>query len=276
MTGAILTLDGNVNVTSGGIMSVRSTGKVSDAGKINVPSGATLTVHHSSAGADKAEVLAGSINLQCGGEVYSQFEATGIPNSQRDTSAAAFTVAEIWENDTPDTTLIQFGYKYVYYVAQPQQPTNPGTSTGNSASGELISVDRTSGGSARVNPGRAEEGETVTITVDPNTGYELSELVVTDSRGNEIAVRSAGTNRYTFTMPSGRVSVEATFTRIGDNQQFEVTVPFTDVSASDYYYAAVQWAVEQGITSGTSATTFSPNGGCTRGQIVTFLYRAMA
>ena len=50
--------------------------------------------------------------------------------------------------------------------------------------------------------------------------------------------------------------------------------PFTDVKAGSYYYDAVLWAVENGITSGTTATTFSPNATCTRGQIVTFLYRS--
>ena len=52
--------------------------------------------------------------------------------------------------------------------------------------------------------------------------------------------------------------------------------PFTDVSSGAFYYEAVLWAVEKGITKGTSPTTFSPNATCTRGQIVTFLYRAMA
>ncbi|MCD8128013.1 MAG: leucine-rich repeat protein [Oscillospiraceae bacterium] len=51
---------------------------------------------------------------------------------------------------------------------------------------------------------------------------------------------------------------------------------FADVAASDYFYAPVVWAVEQGVTTGTSATTFSPSDTCTRGQIVTFLYRALA
>ena len=50
--------------------------------------------------------------------------------------------------------------------------------------------------------------------------------------------------------------------------------PFKDVSKKDYYYSAVLWAVEKGITAGTSKTKFSPNDTCTRGQIVTFLYRA--
>ena len=51
--------------------------------------------------------------------------------------------------------------------------------------------------------------------------------------------------------------------------------PFTDVKADQYYYKAVLWAVENGITTGTSATTFRPDQTCTRAQIVTFLYRYM-
>ena len=52
-------------------------------------------------------------------------------------------------------------------------------------------------------------------------------------------------------------------------------MPFTDVKAGSYCYDAVLWAVENGITAGTSATTFSPQKGCTRGQIVSFLYRCL-
>ena len=48
---------------------------------------------------------------------------------------------------------------------------------------------------------------------------------------------------------------------------------FADVDANAYYADAVAWAVAEGITSGTSATTFSPNAPCTRAQIVTFMYR---
>ena len=53
------------------------------------------------------------------------------------------------------------------------------------------------------------------------------------------------------------------------------TMPFTDVEADAYYAKAVQWAVQQKITDGTSFTTFSPLDTCTRAQIVTFLYRAL-
>ena len=51
--------------------------------------------------------------------------------------------------------------------------------------------------------------------------------------------------------------------------------PFTDVAADAYCADAVRWAVANGVTDGTSATTFSPNSDCTRAQIVTFLYRCL-
>lgn len=50
--------------------------------------------------------------------------------------------------------------------------------------------------------------------------------------------------------------------------------PFVDVKSDQYYYKAVLWAVEKGITTGTSANTFSPDAACTRGQVVTFMWRA--
>ena len=53
----------------------------------------------------------------------------------------------------------------------------------------------------------------------------------------------------------------------------DVEVSFTDVKEGSFYYDAMLWAVENGVTKGTTATTFSPDEGCNRGQIVTFLYR---
>lgn len=59
-----------------------------------------------------------------------------------------------------------------------------------------------------------------------------------------------------------------------DQPDIPVTPMFTDVKKGDFFYDAVQWAVEKGVTSGTTATTFSPANACDRGQIVTFLWRA--
>ena len=71
-------------------------------------------------------------------------------------------------------------------------------------------------------------------------------------------------------MPAGKVTVEAGFRA----DAAEPVNPFVDVSGGAYYEDAVLWAVREGITSGTTATTFSPGASCTRAQMVTFLWRA--
>lgn len=134
-----------------------------------------------------------------------------------------------------------------------------------------VNVEDADNGTVKVNPTRAERGDTVTITVDPDDGYELDEIIVTDSDGDEISIRDRGDGKYTFTMPRGKVTVEATFVLV---ELPDEELPFTDVYEGAYYADAVEWAVANGITSGTSATTFSPDASCTRAQMVTFLWRA--
>ena len=131
-----------------------------------------------------------------------------------------------------------------------------------------VSVPRVDNGSISVTPGAASKGTTVTITVKPNDGYELSKLTVTDQSGNRLSLNDQGNDKYTFTMPSGKVNVDAAFSKI------ETTMNFWDVKQGDYYYDAVKWAVEKRITEGTGANFFSPNASCTRAQMVTFLWRA--
>ena len=125
-------------------------------------------------------------------------------------------------------------------------------------------------GSVSVSPKSARKGSTVTITVKPDDGYELDKLTVTDKNGDALKLTDKGDGKYTFTMPASKVEIEASFKQIVT----EPENPFTDVSASAYYYDAVLWAVENGVTEGTSATTFSPDMSCTRAQMVTFLWRA--
>ena len=110
---------------------------------------------------------------------------------------------------------------------------------------------------------------TVTLTVDPDKGYELDTLTVLDGKDKEIKLTEKN-GEYTFTMPDSKVTVEAMFKA----EQSTGKNPFTDVPADSYYEDAVIWAVDKGITTGTSATTFNPNGICTRAQAVTFLWRA--
>ena len=116
-------------------------------------------------------------------------------------------------------------------------------------------------------------GTRITVTVKPDSGYELDELTVTDAKGKDVKVTKRSEATYTFQMPDSKVTVEAAFAKEGT----VVDQPlFSDVSKNDYFHDAVEWAVDKGITSGTSATTFSPNATVTRGQTVTFLWRAHA
>ena len=128
---------------------------------------------------------------------------------------------------------------------------------------------KTKNGSVTVSPKSASKGDTVTVTVKPDSGYVLETLTVTDKNGNELTLKDKGNGKYTFTMPAGKVEVKATF--MEDNSMLNF---FYDVPNNAYYYEAVKWAQEKGITGGIGNGLFGPNQPCTRAQIVTFLWRA--
>ncbi|MBR6826121.1 MAG: S-layer homology domain-containing protein, partial [Oscillospiraceae bacterium] len=88
---------------------------------------------------------------------------------------------------------------------------------------------------------------------------------------------TTGTSKTTFSpeKPCTRAQVVTFLWRAaGSPEPSQTDNPFTDVPAGQYYYKAVLWAVEEGITTGTSKTTFGPDKSCTRAQVVTFLWRA--
>ena len=128
---------------------------------------------------------------------------------------------------------------------------------------------KTEHGTVTVSPKSASKGDTVTVTVKPDSGYVLETLTVTDKNGNELTLKDKGDGKYTFTMPAGKVEVKATF--MEDNSVLNF---FYDVPNDAYFYEAVKWAVDKGITNGLSDTMFGPYESCTRAQIVTFLWRA--
>ena len=148
-------------------------------------------------------------------------------------------------------------------------------SSGDSSSGgssspsyPVTTPGKTENGSVTVSPRSAEKGDSVTITVKPDSGYQLDGLTVTDKNGREVKLTDKGNGKYTFTMPAGKVEISAAFVKEVE------TSPFSDVSTTAYYYEAVKWAQEKGITGGIGNGLFGPNQPCTRAQIVTFLWRA--
>ena len=140
---------------------------------------------------------------------------------------------------------------------------------GTSTPGYTVSADKTENGAIAVSPKSASKGDSVTITAAPNKGYVLESLTVLDKDGKALELTDKGSGKYTFTMLAGKVTVKAVF--MDDNTMLNF---FTDVHAEDYYYDAVLWAAQKGITGGMSDTLFAPNAACTRAQIVTFLWRA--
>ena len=108
------------------------------------------------------------------------------------------------------------------------------------------------------------EGRDQTFTITPNKGYAVAKVLI-DSK-NVGAVKS-----YTFENVKKNHTIEVVFMKASGNPQTGV---FVDVPEGSYYEEAVNWAVEKGITTGTDATHFSPDGICTRAQAVTFLWRA--
>ncbi len=141
-------------------------------------------------------------------------------------------------------------------------------SGGNTPVYPVTTPDKTENGSVSTDPKSAGTGETVTITIKPDTGYELGDLIITDKNGNRVEAVDRGNGKFTFVMPDGGVTIRASFVKESE------TSPFRDVPVTAYYYKAVSWAAKNGITGGIGNGLFGPELGCTRAQFVTFLWRA--
>ena len=123
------------------------------------------------------------------------------------------------------------------------------------------------GGTIRVSPRTPEAGDTVTITPDPDSGYVLGDVTVTDRDGDAVRVTANRDGTYTFTQPRGRVTIEVTFVR----ETGETT--FADVPETYWAYDEIEWAYENGYVNGTSASTFAPGASISRQQVWMILGR---
>ena len=143
-----------------------------------------------------------------------------------------------------------------------------GSGSGGSGS-SAVSVDSAKHGSVTVSPKSAKKGDTVTVTVKPDKGYEVDEIIVTDKNGNEVKVTRKSDTKYTFTMPAGKVTVEATFVKVEETLEHS----FTDVPNGYWAGDAIAWAYENGYMNGNTAVTFNPEGTVSRQQLWMILAR---
>ena len=176
------------------------------------------------------------------GSYSEQITITG-DNNVSETLTASFTVKE-----PPYTG------KYSYEVS---------TSVGDHGS---LTVDR-----------YATEGEKVTITVTPDEAYKLDDLSVT-AGGKEVTLTAGGDGTFSFTMPSADVKISATFAEDPDWTEPEepatdVSDLFIDIARDAWYKDAVQYAYDNGLMTGVSATEFDPEATTTRAMIVSMLAR---
>ena len=151
-------------------------------------------------------------------------------------------------------------------IAKLTRPSSGGSSSSDRS--YAVTAPSAKNGDVTVSPKNASKGDRVTITVTPDKGYELDSLTVKDASGNKLKLTDKGNGKYTFTMPGSKVTVSAEFV---EEQAASI---FADVPADAYYAKAVEWAVKKGITNGKANGLFGSNDPCTRGQIVTFLWRA--
>ena len=148
-------------------------------------------------------------------------------------------------------------------------------SDSDSAPNYTISVSAGQGGDVTLSTHRGSAGARITVTVEADTGYELDSLTVTDRSGNELTLTQRSDSTYTFHMPDGPVTVEASFVRLQTEEETpsaSAAPVFADVARSAWYYDAVTYAAQRGLMTGMSTGRFAPNDTLTRAQLVQILY----
>ena len=166
-------------------------------------------------------------------------------------------------------------------AANPDTPSGGGHGGGGwSASTYAVTVEKPEHGKVASNRASASSNSTVTLTVTPDSGYELDTLAVTDSRGNAIRLMDQGGGKYTFAMPSRAVTVMAVFAPLpGDKQKpcdGGADCPsrgFTDLgSVGTWYHEAVDYVLRSSLMGGYGNGTFGPSNNLSRAQFAQILF----
>lgn len=157
------------------------------------------------------------------------------------------------------------------YTVSHHSSGGPGSSGGSISTPTTyaVNVNAATNGAVAADKKTASKGTTVTVTASPSKGYVVDAVKVVDKDGKDVAVTEKD-GKYVFTMPASAVTVTGSFKA---ETPAPAALPFTDVKSGNWFYDAVKYAYAQGLMTGTSATTFAPNGTMNRAMIVTVLYR---
>ena len=148
-----------------------------------------------------------------------------------------------------------------------ERPQNPPTTPSEPAS-PALEIAETAHGSVTVSTAHPDYGEVVTIVPQPESGYAVEAVMVTDADGEAIAVTALEDGTYQFTQPRGTATISVTFAK----KPVE-PLPFVDVAAEEWYGEAVAAVYAQGLMTGTAEDTFAPELAATRGMVVSILHR---
>ncbi len=163
----------------------------------------------------------------------------------------------------------------------PPTPPSGGGSSGGSSSPATYTpvIEKSDHGKVKCTPQSPERGDKVTVTLTPDKGWQIDGLTVTDRNGKPVAVTNRGGGIYTFTQPTGRVTIKASFKPISNavsGCSKDETCPiwsYEDASLSAWYHDGVHYCLERGLMVGTDSTHFSPGMTASRAMIASILWR---
>ena len=180
-----------------------------------------------------------------------------LPNETKDyTFKADYTGTDLY-NNASDTCVVSVTYK--------------GSSHHSSSTSNTVSASTASNGKVSLDKSTAKKGDTVTVTVTPNAGYQLDKLTITDAKGNTVDVTKKSDGKFSFVMPEGKVTVTPTF--VADNGSQTESKSYSDVKTGDWYVDAVKYVSDKGLMSGTGSDKFAPSATTTRAMLMTVLAR---
>lgn len=280
--GAAVILDQGTITGAGQLIAVGGSGTFGSGGSAVEGSG---TISTSSVYLEGGSTFKPGTEDAAGQALANGVSLSGDTNRKLVDGTAANNESEMPDGNTYWSSVTELPDLTLYAVEQNapggQTPATPGSSSsgssssgGGSYSGAVtypVSVPSSvKHGSISVSAKNASKGTTVTVTVQPEDGYQLDTLSVTDKDGQALKLTNKGNGKYSFTMPASKVSVQASFVLA---EALDSGLPFADVNSGDWFYDAVQYVYDNGLMSGTSNTSFHPNTTTTRGMIVTILYQ---
>ena len=272
--------DGHVTIVGAGEATITATA-AETADYVSASASYTLTVARAelTITAKNQSAYVGDAAPELGADSYT---VTGLVNGESLTTALAIlpTVQYVDENGQPvepdmtksGETIIRVGGaaasgNYVIVAFTDGKLTvSARPSSGGGGGGRTPTYPVTTPSGVDSSKKSAAKGDVVTITVKPEPGFEVEEVIVTDAKGNQIKVTANADGTFSFIQPDSQVEVQTVYAEAGG--------PFSDVARSDYFYDAVTWAKDNSITGGVGDDLFGADRSCTRAQIVTFLWRA--